>query len=150
ERATPDIAQVESQLHFLWNVLGGVLVVPFVAMPAVKVPSGRQGSPASRFDQRESSHVSTQYLLDRRVQGGIKESLLQSQYILDHMTVGLRLLVPIEVVPAQPLQPCVEGLLHRLELLRSEQIRYADNSVPLEITDKLVDHWGILRSGQCI
>src|SRR5690242_20714815 len=55
EGTTSHIGQVETELYFLRNLLGDLLVVPFIAVPSVKVPPGGQGSPAPCLDQRECS-----------------------------------------------------------------------------------------------
>src|SRR6266852_1313535 len=100
EGAALYIGQIETELYFLWNIFCRLLVVPFISVPPVKIPLGRQGSPASCFNQREATQIPAQYCFDNRMEGHLEESLVKGQHVLDHMAVRFGLLVPVEIVPA--------------------------------------------------
>src|SRR5437870_13524225 len=94
EGAAVHVSEVQRQLNFPMNLFRTRLVVPGVAMPAMKVALSRQGFPALRFRQFVvRSQVSRQNLFYQRMECEIDESLVEEQDVFDHVTIGLSLLI---------------------------------------------------------
>ena len=75
----------------------------------------RQRPPTARFGQFcVVAEVGFDDALYDRVDRHIQKSLIENQHILDHVAVRLGLLVTVEVIPFEPLEPCFKGKLHRL------------------------------------
>ena len=116
ECAGLNVGEVKTELHLAGNSRDRRFVVPGVAVPPVEHPSGGQGSPALGFHKLKTvAQVRTQGLLDDLVNSNGDEALVERENILDHQAESLGPFIPIEIIPAQPLQAQFEGTLHARE-----------------------------------
>src|SRR6266404_1928508 len=133
ERAGAHVSEINAELDFSVNLCRRRLVVPGVAVPTMKVATGRQRFPALRFGQFVvGTEVSVQNLFDQRMQREIKKSLIQNEHVFDHVPKALGLLIAVKVVPTHSTQPNLERLLHAAHLFRTKKIRQDNDAVRLE------------------
>ena len=125
ERSRFHLAQVKSQLHLAWNAVADLfLIVPGIAVPAVKIVLRRQRFPALGFAQGvRRPDISIEDALDQRMQGDVDKSLCQRQHILNREPVPFAPFVAIAIVPAHVPQTVVETRLHVAQHLVVDQRR---------------------------
>ncbi len=122
ERAGAHVGEIKRQLDFAMDFRRVGLIVPGVAVPAVKVAFRRQRLPALCFSQFVvRAEVPGQDLFDRGMQREINETLIELQHVLDHVAIALGFLITVNVVPAQPAQAARKGALHVAKLSASRR-----------------------------
>ena len=144
ESATPHVREIHRQFNFAMNHGPRALIVPGIAMPTVKITSGRQRLPTfclCQFILR--SEVARQNLFDQRVNCQIDKSLIEQEYVFDHVTIDLGLLVTVKVIPTRPSQARGKSFLHAAQLLARQKIRQKNYPIRFQIRDQPIDMSGM-------
>src|ERR1044072_2718767 len=140
EGAAFDVRQIHCELNFSWYFRLMVrLIVPGIAMPAVKVSLRRNRLPSLGLSQLEFiSEITVQYFLHDRMKREVDKSLVQRQNVLDHVSIRFGLFVTVKVIPAQSLQAQRKCTLHPAKLLGRQQVAQYHDPVLIELSRKLV------------
>src|SRR5262249_24323686 len=73
------------------------------------------------------------------MQSKIDKALVQKQYVFDHVPIGFRFLVAIEIVPPHRPQLCLESDLHGTELGGRKEIGQNNDALSVESPQAGVD-----------
>ena len=140
ECAVAHIGEIHGQLNFPVNFFRGSLIVPGIAVPAVKVAPGGQRFPALRFSQLIiCSQIAAKDLFHQWMQTEIDETLVEQQHIFDQMTINFGLLIAFKVIPAHSSQTHSKGSLHIAQLLDGKQRGQNHDAVGLELGEQSIN-----------